>query len=186
MYKVSWILTNHLVNRDIILADDADIYAFGFQCLLSKIIITAIVFVLALLLDALVPIALFTLCFWGIKKHIGGWHAESELVCFLTSIISVVAIPLLCRFLPVILSIPFILIAFVLVIKLAPAIHRNNPKTEEQYILCKKKVRVITLLYILINLAVYFSPLRIYAIYLSCGLMASALTLLIPNARTNE
>lgn len=186
MHKLSWKLTNSFVGRGVIEAEDAEVYAFGLQCLLSKILLMTIVLILALILDAVLPIALFTLCFWGIKKHIGGYHAESELVCFTISISSVVVIPLLCRFIPVFLSIPFAAVAFVLVMKLAPILHRNNPKTEEQYAECKKKARMMTLFYVAVILVVYFSPLREFAIYLSCGLLASVLTLLIPNAKVSD
>lgn len=168
--------------RDIIPRDDEEIYAFGFECMISAGLQAVILLVLGLVLGALPETVLFTGGFTGIKKHIGGWHADTHLACLSFSTLMTLCAVLLGRRVPGWGALICLGAALILVFLLAPIQHINNPKTNEELVLLKKKARTISLV-LAFGTTVCFCIFGQIAAHAALGLLAAALTLLIPNKK---
>lgn len=60
------------------------IYAYGMELLLSDVLNTFIVLLIALISHTLPAVIIFTAVFMGLRQFAGGYHANSHLSCMLT------------------------------------------------------------------------------------------------------
>jgi accessory gene regulator B len=131
---IAWLsgrLAGVLASRGAIQEDEKDVYAFGFDALLSTAVNIVCVLGIGLLLGCVAEAALFTLFFAALRGTAGGYHAETHLACTLIMLAAFGASMLLLMLLPasafVWLSVFASVISFAAVAILAPAPHENRP-----------------------------------------------------------
>lgn len=179
--RAAWTLTNYIVDRQIVVAEDSEVYAFGFECIIADIIQIAVLALVALIFRKPIETALYATGFSLVKQRIGGWHANSHFSCIATFTASTVLTFLGARYLsgwPV-----FVLtaVAVLLIVKLAPVIHYNNPKTPEQIVVARKQSLLATAIAVPVILLLYVFPItRALSFYGAHGYFIAAITLLIP------
>lgn len=69
------------VDRNIIRSDEKDIYAYGMELLISAVLNTLLILLLAILTRTIIPTAVFTVVFLTLRKYLGGYHARTHLGC---------------------------------------------------------------------------------------------------------
>lgn len=60
------------------------IYAYGMELLLSDVLNILIVLLIALISHTFPAVIIFTAVFMGLRKFVGGYHANSHLSCIFT------------------------------------------------------------------------------------------------------
>ena len=176
--QLAWSVTNLFIRKEEIPAEDGEIYAFGFECMLSTAIQMVLLFIVGILFGRLVEIALYTACFTAIKRHIGGWHADSHFTCISGYTVIALGAVSLCRVLPEWASIFFVIIALALVLALAPIPHMNNPKTKTETAHARKVAVGAAIILATVICIVLLSPIASYAVFGACGLFVAAVSLL--------
>lgn len=181
-------LSDILIQNQIIPEDDREIYDFGFECRLADVTQFIILAAFALPLGLVAETTCFTVCFTAIKRHIGGWHADSHGACLISTTIMTAASVLACAYIgdnrSTSVTVGFILTAALIIIRFAPVLHLNNPKSEQE----KRKHRSLSLLVLSLQataiLAAMAAPIRgVLPLCCACGLFTAAFTLIIPNKR---
>jgi len=182
-------LSSLLIQKGIVPEDDREIYEFGFACKLADAAQLVLLALFALLSGLVMETACFAACFTTVKRHIGGWHAESHAACLCSTTAMTAASELVCvrigENLQIPVTIAFLAVAATLVIRFAPVIHRNNPKTAEE----TRKHRKYGLLVLnlqaalILTAAATFPYWRVLPLCGSCGLFTAAFTLIIPNRK---
>ena len=81
MEKLAGKLSDHLIVKGVVEAEDRDIYIFGLECLLGSVVQTTVSLVLALLTGVLPQTIACIITFGSLKKWAGGFHAGTHLSC---------------------------------------------------------------------------------------------------------
>ncbi len=92
IHRLSEIITDFLISREVIEQEEADIYVYGYETLISGVIDFALVIAIGCLtglpLNALVFFAMFV----TVRLYSGGYHAETYVKCKLTMVLLLLAV----------------------------------------------------------------------------------------------
>ncbi len=139
--------------------DDKDIYLFGVYqgAILLLNICTALLIGVAL--NMLLEIVIYLICFLPLRIFAGGYHAKTQLRCYIMSSFTTVIILLVIQFLQQQESIWEFLIYFVsfgVIWRYAPVADANKPLLENEQVNYRKKVHKVLLLLTGIAALTYF------------------------------
>lgn len=137
--------------------ENRDVYIYGIECFVNEFISNALLLSIGYISDRLTAMILWLCFFTIIRTQLGGFHASTHLRCILGSTL----IGSLCIF-----TYPFInhlellilllsLISLVIIIKIAPVIHKNHPVSENRIGNIRKRAiggGIIELVFIIICL----------------------------------
>ncbi len=155
------------------------IYAYGMELLLSDVLNTLIVLLIALISHTLSAVIIFSAVFMGLRKFVGGYHANSHLSCMFTLVVVMLIFSYgICNVSEkyvCIVSIGFVVISIPVVFKLAPVPHPNKPVSDEKKVKLKKRSRILILLLSLLALLLIMFQLNKISLYVSSGIFLSAL-----------
>lgn len=179
-------VTEYFTKKSFISADQKNIYAYGFEVLISNVIFFSMVTVLGLCTNSLMHIFTFILFLYPIRTFTGGYHASNHRNCLLLSVICCGIVPILITVIHnQIVCFVFILCSTVAtlstVVTFAPIEHKNNPKTEEQMQRMKEKSYLfVALETLIIFVALWVLPQQYeYILAASYGGFIAAATLFI-------
>lgn len=161
------------------------IYAYGMELLLSDVLNTLIVLLIALISHTFPAVIIFTAVFMGLRKFVGGYHANSHLSCMFT----LVAVMLIFSYgicnvsekYAWVVSIGFVTISIPVVFNLAPIPHPNKPVSDEKKVKLKKHSRIFTLLLSTLAFLLIMFRLNTINLYISSGIFLSALAAVMGN-----
>ena len=88
MEKIGSKFIEFFVSNDIIKNEDKEIYKYALNIILSSLIHIATVMILGLCFNLLIESLVFYFAYIVIRKFAGGYHANTQLRCFLASVIS--------------------------------------------------------------------------------------------------
>lgn len=131
--SLRWIdqMTAVLVNNGVIKQEEEEIYAFGMRQLISHMTHMALIFVVGFCTGTFAESAVFALFYIPLRIHAGGYHADTNTRCFLSSLMMLLSIFLLVRFIPVdfmaLISFLLILVSAPVILKYAPVGSANKP-----------------------------------------------------------
>lgn len=100
MGKIAGFLTGQLLAYNLIEESEQELYEYGLERVLSKVISYSAFLVLALCIRQFIPTVLFLGFLLTLRGRTGGYHASTELRCFVSSMgICVLAVKVLIPFL---------------------------------------------------------------------------------------
>ncbi len=85
MEQVATKIVMKMVSADLISEEESDLYNYGVQVILEKVISYAIFFVLAMIMHKLLEILLFFVSFSILRKYSGGIHCKTFKSCLIIS-----------------------------------------------------------------------------------------------------
>ena len=119
------------------------IYAYGMELLISDVLNTIIVLLIALFSHTLPAVVVFIAVFMGLRQFVGGFHANSHLSCMFTLVMVMMVFSYgICNVsghITPIFSISFIMIALPIILCIAPVPHPNKPMSEEKSVKLRKR-----------------------------------------------
>ena len=159
------------------------IYAYGMELLISDVLNTLIVLLIALTSHTLPAVIIFIAVFMILRRFVGGYHANNHLSCMFTLIMVMLAFSYgICNVriqLMWILSICFITIALPVIFCIAPVPHPNKPMSEEKRNRLRKRsiISIVALSAVVIALIVF--QREEISLYVSSGILLSAVMSLL-------
>lgn len=184
MYKkISQLLTNYFIHKGTVTADQYEVYAYGFEVLISTLVYTFIFILIAFVTRTLLASLIFWIGFFIVRTIAGGYHAKTYIVChmlfMLNHVIVIAALKL--TSLPAQKHIAFalILLSAILIFLFAPVDHPNKPfiKGEEQRF---RKLSCIYALFILVLAVILYAfsfDLSEYPLSFAIGTFSAAFAL---------
>lgn len=158
MGKIAGFLTGRLLAYSLIEESQQELYQYGLERLLSKLTSYSAFLVLALCIGKFIPTVLFLSFLFPLRGRTGGYHASTELRCFVSSMVIYISVmQVVVPFLMVhqaVLWIAFV-VAVLIILIWAPVNHPNvdfSKKELQQYRLRARRVLVIEILLILLML----------------------------------
>ena len=149
--RMSKKISSYFVIHKIIPADDQEVYEYSFEVLLSTIISFIALFLLAAISNTMLLTSLYLLGFIPLRLIAGGFHAKSNLRCFVILIFAYSTYLAIIRLVPpgylVIGTGISMVLSCTLVFMLAPSEDANKPITREEHRKFKKKSRITIICY---------------------------------------
>lgn len=154
-------IVQKLISRQLVEPADAAIYAFGIRTMIIQSMHFIIIVVLGILTNALWENLLFLFAFLILRVNAGGYHAPTNLLCYLITFVTDLAVLLLIIFFPAAQYTTYIIIialaAAAVLFRLAPV--ENEQKlldTVESSVYYRRTVIITLLLLAAIVLTLYF------------------------------
>lgn len=165
--------------------DNFDLYEYGIYIFLSSSLHIATIIVLGLFFNLLVESLVFYFSFIAIRKFAGGYHAKTPTRCYVFSVISSIIMLCLIKYANSVGNIfTYLLIIFeflcvVLIILMSPLDTENNPLNSYEKKCYKTLAVLISVCIYIISLFCVLTELRNIGCSLICGVIMSALVLLM-------
>lgn len=153
--KASESLTNRLIAVGIIKSEDYEIYQFGIENTILKLIHMASYITLGLILGRLPELIIFLAAFIPLREYSGGFHAKTPFRCYIVSCITVFTFLLILIFSPegiMDYSIPIALVGSFLLFLIIPVEAKDKPLDESEKIYYKSKGGFLILLALVLTL----------------------------------
>lgn len=146
-------LTNKLVRRKIIQAEDYEVYQFGIECFLMKAYHIISYLIMGICFRMTWELLIFIVAFIPLRVYTGGYHAKTPLKCYLISCASVLSAIIVIKNAPLFLvkySIVWALVVSLVLFIIVPVESNNKPLDDLEKAYYKKKAGIM----IMVNLGV--------------------------------
>lgn len=159
LHKLAEDISLYLITNKIIDIEERDIYIYGIELLISTLLTSISILILAFFIGELVSAVIFLLIHFLLKSYTGGYHANYYFQCYIYSILNFIILiiaktRILLAYKPVV-ALALLVISIMIIFKYAPVTNKNNPKTEEEISRNKKIARKRVLLLSLIPILGY-------------------------------
>lgn len=158
--KLSEKFARKLINAELILEEDAEIYSYGFFqfCMMLLNIVTTVF--LSIIFQLLVPCIVLNMVFIPLRMNAGGHHADSPLKCYINSTIMIASLLAIIKWITVypVISVIMVLISCIVNIAFAPVESENNPLDETEKSIYRKR----TILILIIEIIAFLISLFIF------------------------
>ena len=134
-----------LINEDIIVADDKEIYIYGVKEGIIILLNLITVVFLGILSDMLWESMIFMATYMPLRSFAGGYHARTQIMCYLLSVVLI----LLCLYIIREINLDFtsvaimVLLGIIPIAKFAPLGDVNKPICQKEKTVFRKKVNRI-------------------------------------------
>ena len=129
------------VDNKIIEAEDAEVYSYGMELLISTVLNFAVAIVIAVATKSILPCLVNLAAFLTLRVNAGGYHADTHLGCTMTLVstllIFIFAEKNISEVAMFFNSLMMLLLSNILIIMLSPVEHPNKPISEDM----KRKLR---------------------------------------------
>ena len=170
-------------HNNVIPQEEVDSYSFGFHIIFISTVNWGIIFLIALLTHTLIPSAAYVAVVVTLRHHTGGYHADTPLKCCIISVLMYLLVLFyisnIDNTVGLIITILITLIALIIILKLSPIIHKNNPiKSDKlkQHKLCSYIIALVAT--VAIALCLFYKHLSL-AYSLSIGIFQVSVFLVI-------
>ena len=100
IHEISKRISLSLLNRNLIKDELIEVYVYGTELFLSFILTSAVILILGSILNLFVETLIFMVLFIGIRRIVGGFHANSYFRCFISTVASYSVIMILSKYCP--------------------------------------------------------------------------------------
>src|SRR6056297_740034 len=152
----------NLVNQNIIESDKQEIYTYGIRQGILIIINIATVVAIGLVLVMLAESMVFLVTYMLIRTYAGGYHAKSQLGCYIFSTVAMTVILLGIKHITFSCFIYFIatLISATVIYVLSPIENINKPLSQKEKTLYGKKSRTLVGIFTTLSLITWFIGIK--------------------------
>lgn len=138
------LLIRKLVKNSVIIPGDAELYQYGLDLLIKKILHLLIILIFGIISKKFTCTIAFLITYAGIREYAGGYHAKTSKGCyFCTYMVTSLSILLFYIFEHIVLLGLYIILIFcaVLIGHLAPQETLNRPLDMQELIIYRRKTR---------------------------------------------
>jgi Membrane protein putatively involved in post-translational modification of the autoinducing quorum-sensing peptide len=147
-------ITDILVNNEIIIAENRNLYAYGLQQGLLMIFNIATILGIGIMLNMVWESIIFLLTFVPLRSNAGGYHAKTQLRCYLYSVAMITATLVGIKIVPWtgVICLSLTVVAGTIIFFLAPVEAVNKPLGQVEKAVYKKRTRVSLVLFVFLVL----------------------------------
>lgn len=185
IYEFSGMISNKLVDKQIINEDDTDVYTYGFEIVISSLLILLGIISLGTIFHCLLKVIVFMVFFCSLRIQAGGYHAKTHLKCFsyftLSCFLAILVTQILLDYDKNYIVIILILIeSCIIVVTYAPVDTINKPLSNSEKVNYKRNsvITVIIQSIIILTLSTLVSSLQSYCMVAAIAIFIESVTLL--------
>lgn len=136
----------HIISEECIKEEELDIYRFGLECMILKLIHYVSYIIIAIVLRSLPGLLISSCVMIPLRSKAGGYHAKTRVGCYIFSCSMITALCLLNKMvLPILIQIVILVIGNIILLFWAPVENENRPLEQVEINVFRKQV-IITLL----------------------------------------
>ena len=149
---------NNLVHSGVIKEEDAEIYIYGINQILTSVLNVSSALIIGLIFGVFSEIAVFMAAYIPLRSFAGGYHAKTPLRCYVFSVIMLIVVSIGLKYLHIADWVYYAVLAAVasVVLILAPVEDRNKPLDEIEQKVYKKRTMNIAAAEVMVCLALKF------------------------------
>ena len=151
-------IVNNLVHSGVIKEEDAEIYIYGINQILTSVLNVSSALIIGLVFGVFPEIAVFMAAYIPLRSFAGGYHAKTPLSCYVFSVIMLIVVSIGLKYLHLADWVYYaVLVAATLVVLvLSPVDDRNKPLAEIEQKVYKKRTMNIAAAEVMVCLALKF------------------------------
>ena len=151
-------IVNNLVHSGVIKEEDAEIYIYGINQILTSVLNVSSALIIGLIFGVFPEIAVFMAAYIPLRSFAGGYHAKTPLSCYVFSVIMLIVVSIGLKYLHLADWVYYaVLVAATLVVLvLSPVEDRNKPLAEIEQKVYKKRTMNIAAAEVMVCLALKF------------------------------
>lgn len=174
-------VSNKLVESEIITEEDKEIYSYGLYQGVMLILNVISILVVGVAFGMIAESIIFFTAYFVLRPYAGGYHASTQLRCYLISMLLYVLSLGFIKLIPsnVIIYIFLWVVTSSIIVYLAPVEHVNKPLDEREQVVYKRKTRNIIIIFTLLNvLLLYFQKYNIVNCFITVNSAVTVMLLL--------
>jgi accessory gene regulator B len=143
--KLAKHLVNMLVRNNTVREEDREIYDYGIDQIIFTSLNVITMMGIGIITDSLVDIAIFSLFYVTLRVYAGGYHADTQLKCFILSnlmIMIIVAINL-CMLIPWLIQIFLVVVSYMVIMRLGPVDTKTRRLDALERFVYQKRMAII-------------------------------------------
>lgn len=148
MERISRKLTNWLVTKKVITAEEKEVYEYGVFQMLVNVLDTVSILVLAIFFHKVFVVCCYIVCFCMLRKYAGGFHAKSVIGCYMMTVGSACLMLItigICR-MPMAVITAVWLVSGIIILLFAPVQNRNKRLDEVERLVYRRRTIIIWIL----------------------------------------
>lgn len=136
---------NNLVHSGVIKEEDAEIYIYGINQILTSVLNVSSALIIGLIFDVFTEVAVFMAAYIPLRSFAGGYHAKTPLRCYVFSVMMLIVVSLGLKNLHIADWIYYAVLAvsILVVLVLSPVQDRNKPLDEIEHKVFKRRSALI-------------------------------------------
>ncbi|MDD2482169.1 MAG: accessory gene regulator B family protein [Lutispora sp.] len=180
-FSIAEKITEKLEASQIINSEDKELYTYGLVQGFSIIISIAITAIIGTIFRMIVDVIFFTIAFIPLRLYAGGYHAKTQVRCYVFSIVMITAVLLGIRLIPWNDYICFIVAlgAGSIIVSLAPVEDSNKPLDQKEKAVYKRRTYVVLGILTALILAFWFMGLHQTSVCIIMALTVLAFMLVL-------
>ena len=175
-------LSRRLVERGIIKEEEQEIYQFGIRNGMIILLNVLTAFLIGLITEKLLIVAVFTVSFMVLRSYTGGYHSESRIFCYIGSNL-VLFVPVYTEkfFIQTEDIVLFFLLSLAvgIILIFSPMHSKNRKLDEEEQKHFGRKARVITVVQLIVLGILWYAEMDSYAYAIYSSICITAILMLI-------
>ena len=146
---------NNLVHSGVIKEEDAEIYIYGINQILTSVLNVSSALIIGLIFGVFPEIAVFMAAYIPLRSVAGGYHAKTPLSCYVFSVIMLIVVSIGLKYLHLADWVYYAVFvaATLVVLVLSPVEDRNKPLAEIEQKVYKKRTMNIAAAVVMVCLA---------------------------------
>ena len=143
--RLSHKIGDDLVRSGIIKEDDADVYIYGINQIMSYVFNVSSSLIIGLIFGVTFEIIIFMAAYIPLRMFAGGYHAKTPLRCYIFSVIMLIIVSIGMKYLCPADWVYYAVLAVsvVVILALSPVEDKNKPLDEIEYRVYKKRTMLI-------------------------------------------
>ncbi len=158
--KLAEIVTVFYLKNFVIDPDEADMYQYGNEIMISSLLDLLIVIGVGLVFGKLINSVLFFLFFLLLRSFTGGYHADTYFKCKIIFLINICLSVYLSgyeyKFYSLYLLIVLIVFSFLVITKMSPIENENKPLSKEEIRINSIRSKIVSSVLVVLIFAMYF------------------------------
>lgn len=186
-YILSEKATELLLRKNIIPEEDAELYAFGLHDMVMIIVLLVPVLVLAALIHMLGPAIIFILAYLPIRIYGGGYHADTEQRCYVSSLLKTILAILLIKWLPwnFAVSLVFVVMAGIVIFVFSPIENEHRLLSPAEFVVYRRRARLFLMAEVAIVVLAWWLGYINFAASVLMALIVASLSMVLGLIKTH-
>lgn len=174
-------ITDILISNEIIIAENRNLYTYGLQQGLLMILNIATILGIGMVLNMVWESIIFLLTFIPLRSNAGGYHAKTQLRCYLYSVIMTIATLMGIKIIPwtVTVCLAMSLFAGANIFFLAPVETANKPLGQVEKAVYKKRTRFTLVLFVLLVLLFCYIGQLVISVCIMMGIVVVSIMVVL-------
>ncbi|WP_341876820.1 accessory gene regulator B family protein [Defluviitalea saccharophila] len=179
------IITSFLVHENIIRDDDYEIYQYGTEQILINLTMLLVIIIIATIVNMWAETIFFLVSMLPIRAVAGGFHASTPLKCNVLTvsvyILNIIFINFFKNHMTIYILLALLSFVMFSIFRYAPVDHKNKVLHQDEFIIVKKKSRILGMLIIgtCTGVAFAISPTNVFVISTMMGALTASVSLFI-------